>query len=373
MATAKLTDPKKAAPIVETGRLGTAVRKLPPGAFAFVMATGIVAAAFSLIGQKTVTMVLLIIGVIGLVALLCALGWRIVRHWDLVYADARNPAIAFGYATIVAALNVIGALFFTIEPLVTIVLLCISGPFWLVLTYGIAAAMMLGPQDGAPALKANGSWFIWVVATQSISVVTGIIDHGLNVNILGVIAVGMWSVGVMLYIILTVIITLRLMTTTQDAFGIRPTYWVYMGATAITVYAGWSILSLLSDLPIMKATHDFISGFTFMLWAFGVWWIPLLVIFGLWRHAVKRYPVKYESELWSMVFPLGMFSVASIHLGALLGLPVVHDMGVIATWISGIAWAGVAIMMLWSASRKDDTGQTMTEKIAASRSKITFN
>jgi tellurite resistance protein TehA-like permease len=348
----------------EAGRLGTAVRKLPPGAFAFVMATGIVAAAFSLIGLSTVTWVLMIIAVLGLIALSSALVWRIVRHWDRVYADARNPAIAFGYATIVAAMNVVGALFFSIEPIVTIVLLCVSVPFWLVLTYGIAAAMMLGPQDGPPAHKANGSWFIWVVATQSISVVTGIIDHGLNVNLLGVIAVGMWSIGVMLYIILTVIITLRLMTTTQDAFGVRPTYWVYMGATAITVYAGWSILSLLKEMPIMQATHDFISGFTFMLWSFGVWWIPILVIFGIWRHAVKKYPVKYESELWSMVFPLGMFSVASMHIGKLLGLPVVHDMGVICTWIAGAAWLVVTAMMLRSAAQKRVPAETTTEKIA---------
>lgn len=349
----------------ETERLGAAVKKLPPGAFAFVMATGIVGAAFSLIGLSTVTLVLLVISVVGLIALLGALTWRIVHHWDLVYADARNPAIAFGYATIVAALNVVGALFFSFAPLVTVILVCLSFPFWLVLTYGIAGGMMLGPQDGPPAHKANGSWFIWVVATQSLSVVTGIIDHGLEVNILGVIAVGMWSIGVVLYIILTVFITLRLLTTTQDAAGVRPTYWVYMGATAITVYAGWSILSLLTDLPIMRATHDFISGFTFMLWAFGVWWIPLLVIFGIWRHAVKRYPVKYESELWSMVFPLGMFSVASIHLGELLGLPVVHDMGVICTWIAGAAWVVVTALMLWSASKKLIPAETTTEKIAA--------
>lgn len=363
MATEELADPRQDAHYSIRIRLVTAVKKLPPGAFAFVMATGIVAAAFSLLGQSTITLILFAIAVFGLLVLMVSLIWRIIRHWDLVHADARNPAIAFGYATIVAALNVVGALFFSFAPTVTIVLLCVSVPFWIVLTYGIAAAMMLGPQHhGPPAAKANGSWFIWVVATQSVSVVTGIIDQGLGANILGVIAVGMWSVGVVLYILLTVIITLRLLTTTQDAFGVRPTYWVYMGATAITVYAGWSILSLLGELPIMMATHDFISGFTFMLWAFGVWWIPVLVIFGLWRHVVKRYPIRYESELWSMVFPLGMFSVASIHLGELLGLPVVHDMGVICTWIAGAAWLVVTALMLWSAAHRHV--ETTTEQIA---------
>jgi len=59
--------------------------------------------------------------------------------------------------------------------------------------------------------------------------------------------------------------------------------------------------------------------------------------------------VRYETELWSMVFPLGMFSVASIHLGRLAGLPVVHDLGVIGTWIAGTVWLVVAVMMVRAA------------------------
>lgn len=334
------------------GRVAGAVRTMPPGAFAFVMATGIVAAALSLVGQDVVAMVLLGVAIAALFTLLAALVVRVVRHWDLVIIDVRDPNRAFGFVTIVAAINVVGALMFSFAPLVTVALLWISFPIWLLLTYGIPAGMMLGKQDGPPALKANGSWFIWVVGTQSLSVVTGIIDHGLQVNILGVVAVGLWSIGVALYLMLTTLITLRLLTTRNDAASIRPSYWVYMGATAISVYSGWSILSLLPDLPIMVATHDFISGFTFLLWAFGVFWIPMLVIFGIWRHVIQRYPVRYETELWSMVFPLGMFSVASIHLGELTGLPVVHDMGVIGTWIAAAAWLTVATMMTVTALGK---------------------
>ncbi len=333
-------------------RAVAAIRTLPPGSFAFVMATGIVAAAFSLVGQGAITVPLLVIAVLGLTALLAAVVFRSVRHWDLVIADVRDPNRAFGFVTIVAAINVVGALMFSFAPLVTVVLVCLSFPIWLVLTYGIPAAMILGTQESPPALKANGSWFIWVVGTQSLSVVTGIIDDGLQVNILGVVSVGLWSIGVALYLMLTTLITLRLLTTKNDAASLRPSYWVYMGATAISVYAGWSILSLLPNLPIMVATHDFVSGFTFMLWAFGVFWIPLLVIFGLWRHVIAHHPLKYETELWSMVFPLGMFSVASIHLGELAGLPVVHDMGVIGTWIAGAAWLVVAGMMVSTAVKQ---------------------
>ena len=118
----------------------------------------------------------------------------------------------------------------------------------------------------------------------------------------------------LLYLMLATLVTLRLLTTPTDPHTFRPSYWIYMGATAITVLAGSRILVLSADLPIVAATSAFVSGFTYVLWAFGAWWIPLLVLFGVWRYAVRREPMRYESELWSIVFPLGMYAVASIAL-----------------------------------------------------------
>ena len=43
-----------------------------------------------------------------------------------------------------------------------------------------------------------------------------------------------------------------------------------------------------------------------ILWAWATWWIPLLAIFGVWRHVVRRYPLVYAPMYWSLVFPLGM-------------------------------------------------------------------
>ncbi len=36
--------------------------------------------------------------------------------------------------------------------------------------------------------------------------------------------------------------------------------------------------------------------------AFGTWWIPLLIILGLWRYIRRHWPVTYEPALWSVVF-----------------------------------------------------------------------
>ncbi|MHA6669127.1 tellurite resistance/C4-dicarboxylate transporter family protein [Homoserinimonas sp. A447] len=333
-------------------RLADAVRTLPPGSFAFVMATGIVSTAFLAVGWEPASVVLLVIALGGLVVLTVATGWRLVAHRQAVLADAVNPAKAFGYFTIVAGINVVGVRLFTPEaPLATIILAIISVPLWLVLTYGVPAALMLRSSEKSAASEVNGGWFLWVVGTQSLATAAAAIAPISGNQALAAIAVALWGIGVMLYVILATLVTLRLLTVRSDPLTLGASYWIYMGATAITVLAGSRILVLSDDLPIMAATSGIVSGLTFVLWAFGVWWVPLLVIFGVWRHAVRRVPLRYESELWSIVFPLGMYSVASIHFGAETGLPLIVTMGEVGVWIAGVAWLVVAAAMVLSLRR----------------------
>lgn len=324
-------------------QLSASVRVLPPGAFAFVMATGIVSTAFQVVGWEVLSIILLVIAVAGLVLLTVALVWRLVAHPDAVMADARDPSRAFGFFTVVAAINVVGVRLFTPEdPLAAIILAVVSVPLWLLLTYGVPGALMLRPRDKPVASEVNGSWFLWVVGTQSLATAAAAIAPIAGNQALAAIAIALWSIGVMLYLILATLVTLRLLTVRSEPAKLGPSYWIYMGATAITVLAGSRILALSPDLPVMVATSAIVSGFTFMLWAFGVWWIPLLLIFGVWRHVIHHLPLRYESELWSIVFPLGMYSVASIHYGTQTDLALVVALGEVGTWIAGAAWLVVA-------------------------------
>lgn len=332
-------------------RLDDAIRTLPPGSFAFVMATGIVSTAFMVVGWTVLSVLLLTIALGGLLLLTVATGWRLAAHRQAMVADAVNPAKAFGYFTIVAAINVVGVRLYAEAPLATIILGIISVPLWLVLTYGVPAALMLRSSDKSAASEVNGGWFLWVVGTQSLATAAATIAPSSGNQALAAIAVALWGIGVMLYVILATLVTLRLLTVRSDPITLGATYWIYMGATAITVLAGSRILVLSADLPIMAATSGIVSGLTFVLWAFGVWWVPLLVIFGVWRHAVRKVPLHYESELWSIVFPLGMYSVASIHFGVETGLPLVVAMGEVGAWIAGVVWLVVAASMVVSFRR----------------------
>jgi tellurite resistance protein TehA-like permease len=135
---------------------------------------------------------------------------------------------------------------------------------------------------------------------------------------------------------------LRWLTVTMTPEALGPPYWILMGATAITVFAGARILELPATLAVTRATRGFVEGFSFALWAFGTWWIPLLIVLGLWRHVRHHWPLSYEPALWSFVFPLGMYSVATLAYGKAAPLAFMPPLAHVMLWVAVAAWALVA-------------------------------
>jgi tellurite resistance protein TehA-like permease len=93
---------------------------------------------------------------------------------------------------------------------------------------------------------------------------------------------------------------------------------------------------------VVRAVSGFIEAFSFALWAFGTWWIPLLIILGFWRHIRRSWPLTYEPTPWSVVFPLGMYSVASLTFGKAAHLTFMEPLSRFAFWVAVAAWALVA-------------------------------
>ncbi|WP_269045608.1 tellurite resistance/C4-dicarboxylate transporter family protein [Paenarthrobacter sp. Z7-10] len=329
--------------------VGRLVRSLPTGSFAFVMATGIVSTAFQDIGSPVESAALLVIAATALVFLSIAAIWRFIAYRPETMREAADPAKMFGLFTIVAALNVVGVRFYSpAAAAVTIALGLISVPLWLLFNYGLPASLFFRPRTGSAVAEADGSWFLWVVATQSLATASANLARGFDSQGLAALAVALWGIGVLLYLMLATIVTLKLLTVPGDPKSLNPSYWIYMGATAITVLAGATILALPAELPAIRAMLPLVSGLTFILWAFGAWWIPLLVTFGVWRHIVQHQPLHYELGLFSIVFPLGMYSVASLHFGAIARMPLLVDIGEVGTWIAALAWLAVVVALVHS-------------------------
>ncbi|MBO0846133.1 MAG: hypothetical protein J2P22_12040 [Nocardioides sp.] len=70
----------------------------------------------------------------------------------------------------------------------------------------------------------------------------------------------------------------------------------------------------------------------------ATWLMPALFAMGWWRHVNHRVPLAYEPNLWSIVFPLGMYAVASTRLGIAEDLPLLGDIGRVWIWVAFSAW-----------------------------------
>ena len=323
--------------------------QLTPGYFAGVMGTGIVSIGAQLTGHVALASVLFVLA-LAFYAVLIALNiWRIASYRKRVVDDLHDPTRAFGFFTFIAATNVVSAMFVGIGlELPAAVLLAAAIAAWVVMGYSIPwLAVLSNPRR--PILEAaNGTWFIWVVASQSIAVVAAGIEplYPEARQWLAIIAVTTWSMGVMLYAMCGLLLLFRLIMYRLEPQQLDPPYWITMGAMAITVVAGARIVEM-DDAPMIDVTRALIAGLSVIFWAFATWLIPALLAAGVWRHVVKRVPFRYQPTLWSFVFPMGMYAAASIYLGRANRLPVVEAVGEIWFWAALLAWSITAVGMVF--------------------------
>jgi tellurite resistance protein TehA-like permease len=337
------------------GRAAKAIKELHPGYFAFVMATGIISTGTFLLGPAWLSRALLVVASAGLVVLTVALVIRLAFFGSSVAADIQAPDRVFGFFTITAGMDVLGVRIAAAgHPLGTAILAGLAAAVWLVLTYGVPASLLLTRTRDSVLGGVNGTWLLWVVSTQSLSVAASTLVPvwPSQSGLLAPVAVGLWSVGLVLYLLLVSLILLRWLTVAMTPQTLGPPYWILMGATAITVLAGAKILGLSATLPVVRATAGFVEGFSYVLWAFGTWWIPLLVILGLWRHVVQHWPLTYEPALWSVVFPLGMYSVATLVFGKTARLAFTEPLSRFMLWVAITAWVLVAAAFLARLTRQ---------------------
>jgi tellurite resistance protein TehA-like permease len=322
-------------------RVRHAVEGLTPGYFALVMASGIISTGMHLEGFERLSVLLLAVCLAAYAVLVALTAWRFVAYRSAVVDDFTDPRRGFGFFTFVAGTNVLGVrLGMDGHHLVTAALLVVSGLTWLVLGYVVPWTAVLGRQERPVVATANGTWFIWVVASQSVAVAAASIEPFYDPlrRELALLAVVSWSVGVFLYAAAGTLVALRLVLYKFGPEELTPPYWVSMGALAITVLAGARIVEM-ANAPMVAATRGLIAGLAVVCWAFASWLIPVLVAAWWWRHVRRRVPLSYEATLWSIVFPLGMYAVAGIYLGRADQLPIVGSIGSAELWVAFTAWA----------------------------------
>jgi tellurite resistance protein TehA-like permease len=334
-------------------RVQHAARGLAPGYFALVMATGIISIGLRLKGVLWPSTVLLFVCAAAFLLLTVLTVVRLVAYRAEICDDFMDPRRGFGFFTLVAGANVLGARLAMEEHTGwTTALALLALLLWVVLGYVVPWTAVLGRSARPVLSSANGTWFVWVVASQSVAVSAATLQPhapGWQRGPLAILAVFSWSVGIFLYAASGVFVALRLMLYELKPTDLEPSYWVAMGAAAITVLAGARIVEMASA-PMVNATRGLVAGTSVVFWSFATWLIAPLVAAGWWRHRTHRVPLSYDATLWSMVFPLGMYAVAGIYLGQADHLPVVGTVGFAELWVALAVWVVVAAAMaahLW--------------------------
>jgi tellurite resistance protein TehA-like permease len=299
---------------------------LYPGYFALVMATGILSVVGFLVHWTDLSDALFIIASVFYLWLIVLYIARIFRFPAQVKADMFNPLRVFGYFTFVAGTDILATRLGLSGYLWPVLILgCIGFLVWCGLLYFIFA-MLVFHNERAVHESVNGAWLIATVGTESLSIVAAILAvhlHFMSEALLFV-AYAFWSFGILLYLIFIVIIMYRFFFKAVHPADLSPPYWINMGAMAITTVAGVRLANPGAATKFLAAVHPFVVAFTVTMWTWGTWWIPLLVIMGIWKYRMYKRIEPFDPSLWSIIFPLGMYSAALALMSSFPGLHFLH-------------------------------------------------
>jgi tellurite resistance protein TehA-like permease len=92
----------------------------------------------------------------------------------------------------------------------------------------------------------------------------------------------------------------------------------------------------------------FIEGFVITAWATATFWFPLMIAIGIWRHLVRRVPLRYHPSYWARVFPLGMYGAATFRMSVAIDLDALRWLPRAELAVALLAWAATLAGLVWS-------------------------
>ncbi len=257
-----------------------------------------------------------------------------------------------GFFTVVAGTCVLGSEFVIVlgQYRAAAILWIVGLLLWVLIMYTFLAAVTV--QEDKPSLETgiSGTWLLATVATQSISVLgTLLADYFTDYRqSLLFFTLCMFLLGCMLYLLLITLIFYRFTFVKLTTVTLTPPYWINMGAVAITTLAGARLIIAAPSWELLLGMAPFLKGFTLFFWAAGTWWIPLLLILGVWRHIRKHFPLVYDPMYWGMVFPLGMYTVCTLQLSKAISFEPLVAIPHYFVFVALAAWLTVFIGLIHS-------------------------
>lgn len=311
-----------------------------PGYFAVVMATGATSIASNMLGHHALAVGLLVINCLVFGALCFLTVVRLIWFPGSLVQDMVSHSKGPGFFTLIAGTCILGAQFQLLPGWSDV-----AAAFWWLglILWGVIMYLffvVITTRQDKPTLDTgiNGAWLLAAVSTQSVSILTTLVPWSGSVDIRLFFALCMFMIGCMLYMAIITLIFYRLTFLKLNAQTFSPPYWISMGAVAITALAGSTLITRGQQGSLLADFLPFIRGFTVFFWAVASWWIPLLIGLTLWRHVIQRHRLEYDPQLWSMVFPLAMYTTGTARLADVLGIEFLMVIPATTLWVALGAW-----------------------------------
>ncbi|MET3791354.1 tellurite resistance/C4-dicarboxylate transporter family protein [Aquamicrobium terrae] len=329
---------------------------MSPAYFGLVMATGIVSLAAFMMEFRTLAQALFYLNVGQYAVLTVLYALRAWFHPRRFFGDMVTHLAGPGYFTTVAGTGILASQFMVLrENLAAGKILWLAAVvLWVCLTYTIFTALTVRRDKPTLDKGINGGWLLAVVATQALSVSSALLaarigqPYRLELNL---VALSMWLWGGMLYIWMMSLIFYRYAFFRFSPGDLAPPYWINMGAMAISTLAGSLLILNAPHAPYLTSLLPFLKGFTVFYWATGTWWIPMLLVLGVWRYGYQRFPFRYDPLYWGAVFPLGMYAACTWQLDHAMEFGFLTPLPRTFFYIALAAWSITFLGMLHALAR----------------------
>ena len=155
----------------------------------------------------------------------------------------------------------------------------------------------------------------------------------------------------MLYLIVMTMVFLRWTFAALEPTEADPPAWIAAGAVAITVLAGSNLLLAQDAAPRIARVAPAVEVLVVLAWATATFWFPLMIAIGVWRHIISRVPLRYHPSYWALVFPLGMYGVASARMIDATDLTALDWLPPVVLAVALTAWALAFAGLVTTSSR----------------------
>ena len=329
------------------------IAALFPGYFALVMATGIIAIAAKQQQIDWLADALYLISAGAYLVLVALVIIRAVVYSRQLVADLTSHAKGFGFLTIVAGTNVLASASAIIHGWWTLgeILWWCSLPLYVILLYTALISDVLRHDKPGRGAGINGSWFLLTVATESVAVFGALLLGHDPSDFLAFVCLAAFCLGLVLYLIVMTMVFLRWTFQPLEPTEADPPAWIAAGAVAITVLAGSNLLATRKLSPRIDRLGPLIEGLVTLAWATATFWFPVMIAIGIWRHIARKVPLRYHPSYWALVFPLGMYGVATFKMRAVIKLNQLDWAPKVTLAVALTAWTAAFIGLLIQGGR----------------------